>query len=552
MRVGLNAARMAEGLTSLTHVAAAFREALADRHELVLFPDDYYQVSPLKRQKMAQQVMEQCDVLLSQPDPTLLGTRAAINSPVPLAMMVLGSLPRGFFGLRSLLGGLRANDVLVANSTADVAIARLMFENAAVRLLPFSYSEQKFHPPTPMETAAIRRRLGIPSRAPLVLYSGRCTVEKQVHSVLKVFSVVRAAVPDAHLVLAGPLDDSRFSEFGVVPLEMASIIRRVIANLDLAGRVHVPGPLAPDDLRAVYGAADVAVSLSLHHDENFGLAPVEAMACGTPVVGTCWGGLQDTVAHGEAGFHVGTTVTAHGVKSNWWEAANRIVQLLRDGGLRARFGERGEEIARERFSLRAHAAALETILEDAVHGTRRMREPLRVSDFTRDFWETCAPGDESLPLGRRGAEAYALYRRLISAYAGAPQGSIAPGLPLTPGQVLVLANPVSWNADGTLAVSDLQFPWDVRVPAEFEEFVRMAVHSLQAEPVTDVCGLVHPVGCSDQSQAALAWMVDAGLVLRMRRLPDAIDPALARTAGTTPLVSIRRVEHPAELVYIAA
>ena len=52
------------------------------------------------------------------------------------------------------------------------------------------------------------------------------------------------------------------------------------------------------EVREFYNIADVAINLTLHHDENFGLAQVEAMACGLPVVGSLWGGLKDTIRDG--------------------------------------------------------------------------------------------------------------------------------------------------------------------------------------------------------------------------------------------------------------
>jgi glycosyltransferase involved in cell wall biosynthesis len=550
MRVGLNAAKR-EGLASLDHVTAVFREVLGERHQLVPFPDDYYDVAPARRRKMAHEMVQSCDVILSPPEATLLATRAWLNAPVALCMLMLGMLPRGYFGLRPLVNALHASDVLVVNSRADVEIARAAFENASVRLLPFAYREQLFHPPAAGEAAAMRGRLGIPPRAPVVLYAGRCTIEKNVHTVLKVFRIVRMAVPDAHLVLAGPLENVRFAEFGVGPLHMAHVVQRVRRALGLGDGVHLPGALGPDDLRAMYGAADVVVNLTLNHDENFGLAPVEAMACGTPVVGTRWGGLQDTIAHGEAGYHVSTAVTAHGVKSSWWEAANRVVQLLGDAELRASFGRRGVEIARERFSPARHGLLLESILEDAVHATRRLREPLRVSAFTRELWEAHRPDAEHLPPARRGPAAYALYRRLIAPYAGTAEGGVDADRPLSAGQVVFLANPVAWSPDGTLAVNDAQFPWDVQVPPEVGHAVRIAVEWLAREPVTTAGALMERMERPDRAGEALAWMLEAGLVMRAGPGLDALDAALAFTAALTPLVSIRRVEHPADIVYVA-
>ncbi|HEX2210906.1 MAG TPA: glycosyltransferase [Longimicrobium sp.] len=550
MRVGLNTASLSDGLTSLSHVAAAFQEALSERHDLVLLPADYYNVSQAERAAMAYRLVESCDVIVSQPDPNLLDARMQLSSPVPLCMLLLGSLPRGFFALRPLIDTVRASDVMVANCTADVAIAENMFENACVRLLPFGYRERTFYPPTEEETAAMRARLRIPPAAPLVLYAGRATVEKNIHTVLKVFAQVHAAVPEAHLVLAGKVDDVPFAEFGVFPLHLKTSLHRMISRLGLAGRVHQAGGLGADDLRALYGAADVAVNFTLHHDENFGLGPVEAMACGTPVVGTRWGGLQDTIAHGEAGFQVSTVMSANGVKSSWWEAANRIVQLLRDPELRAAFGERGRRIARERYSAARHARLLDRIVDETVRRARSPSGPLRETEFTREFWATCAPHTGKLPPARRSPAAYELYRRLLAPYTGTAPGAIAPEAPLSPDQVVVLANAVSCNEDGSVAVNDPQFPFDVDVPAEAMGAVRAQIGRLLAEPVTTAGALVDGVDAPCARQA-LGWMLKAGLVMRAAPELDAIPPALAHRPGSTPLLSIRRVEHPADIIYVA-
>lgn len=548
MRVGLYSAK--SELASVGHVMSVLNEVLGERHALVHFPDDYPDASPMRRRRMAEEIVRSCDVIVTPPDVTLQAVRSSVNTPVPLCLLMLGLLPRGGPGLQQSLTTLRASDVLVVNSRADVAIARAMFRNATVRLLPFPYREQAFYPPAPEDAAAMRVRLGIPSRAPLVLYAGRLTIEKNVHTVLKVFAIVRAAVPDAHLVLAGRTDDLAFREFGVYPLDLPAVIGRITRTLDLAGRVHHTGALRTDDLRALYGAADVALNLSLHHDENFGLGQVEAMACGTPVVGTRWGGLQDTIVHGETGYHAGTTATANGVKSNWWEAANRVVQLLRDPERRAAFGRRGTEIARERFSVARHAQLLEAILEDAVYGARRVREVLQGSDFARDLWERYPHHVEQLPPGRRGQEVYALYRRLITPYTGVAEGGIGADQPVSAEQVAFLANPVACNADGTLAVNDAQFPMDVHVPARLVPAVGAALDALGREPVTTVGALMQQMGGPEEAREALGWMLESGLVLRASPALDAVEPALAREAATTPLVSIRRVEHPADIVYV--
>jgi len=59
---------------------------------------------------------------------------------------------------------------------------------------------------------------------------------------------------------------------------------------------------ARDDAGSVRSAADISTLLSDNIQESFGLAPVEAMAAGLPVVGSNWDGLRDTIVHGETGL----------------------------------------------------------------------------------------------------------------------------------------------------------------------------------------------------------------------------------------------------------
>ncbi|RLT22158.1 MAG: glycosyltransferase, partial [Chloroflexi bacterium] len=60
---------------------------------------------------------------------------------------------------------------------------------------------------------------------------------------------------------------------------------------------HFTGVLQGEELIDAYNAADIFVFPS--QSETFGLAPVEAMACGLPVVAPFVGGLQETLRHGE-------------------------------------------------------------------------------------------------------------------------------------------------------------------------------------------------------------------------------------------------------------
>jgi hypothetical protein len=238
------------------------------------------------------------------------------------------------------------------------------------------------------------------------------------------------------------------------------------------------------------------------------------------------------------------------VKSAWWEAANRVVELLRDPERRAAFGRRGVEVARERFSEAYHERQLNAILEDAVFLTRRVREMLRITPFARDLWAACAPGPDLLSMGRRGPAAYALYRRLMGPYTGAADGGVPLDAPLAPGQVVYLATPVAWSGEGTLAVNDLQFPFDVEVPSALAAPVRAALDALADAPVVPAGALLARTDGAGRAREALEWMLEAGIVLRASAAMAALDPAGARAAALTPLAAIHRVPTRADIVYV--
>jgi glycosyltransferase involved in cell wall biosynthesis len=62
----------------------------------------------------------------------------------------------------------------------------------------------------------------------------------------------------------------------------AEPLRQLITDLSLAKEVHFPGYILPEDLPFVYNLADLFVYPSIY--EGFGLPPLEALACGTPVI----------------------------------------------------------------------------------------------------------------------------------------------------------------------------------------------------------------------------------------------------------------------------
>ena len=161
--------------------------------------------------------------------------------------------------------------------------------------------------------AALRRRLGIPEAAPLVVQVGNLKPQKAPLDFVRTAAAVSRRIPDARFLVAGD-----------GPLR--SDAERLAEHLGLGGRLVMPGWI--EDVPAVLDAADVAVLTSRH--EGLPRAVVEALAAGVPVVATAVDGTPEVVRHGENGF----LAPPGDVEA----LAAGVVRLLEDRTLRQRMG----------------------------------------------------------------------------------------------------------------------------------------------------------------------------------------------------------------------
>ncbi|MGI8684711.1 MAG: glycosyltransferase, partial [Acidimicrobiales bacterium] len=133
-----------------------------------------------------------------------------------------------------------------------------------------------------------RRALGLSAGGPMLLFVGRIQALKGLDVAVRALAEVVATVPEAFLVVVGGPSGR---EGGA---EVARI-RTLVADLGLAGRVHMVPPAPHELLSTYYRAAEVCLVPS--RSGSFGLVALEAAACGTPVVGGGVGGLRTPVEH---------------------------------------------------------------------------------------------------------------------------------------------------------------------------------------------------------------------------------------------------------------
>jgi glycosyltransferase involved in cell wall biosynthesis len=187
-----------------------------------------------------------------------------------------------------------------------------------------------------------------------------------------------AELPGAELVVAGGPDAA-----GLDADPDVSRLREVARRAGVASRVRFVGRVHPDDAAALMRAADLVVSVPWY--EPFGIVPLEAQACGTPVVATGVGGMLDTVVDGVTGAHVPPR-DPHAL-------ATRIRQLLIDPQQRRRMGAEGSRRA-ARYTWQRVAAETETVYERLLRGMPSDDEGPDVIDLREPV---AAPAKESAP-----------------------------------------------------------------------------------------------------------------------------------------------------------
>ncbi|ALV06508.1 glycosyltransferase [Roseateles depolymerans] len=149
----------------------------------------------------------------------------------------------------------------------------------------------------PGDRRLARRRLGLPEHEFIVLQLGRLVPRKGVDNVIRAVARLDRHVPWRLLIVGGDsvvADEVRTPEIGR--------LRRVAQAEGCEPWVHFVGRRDRAQLRDYYLAADVFVTTPWY--EPFGITPLEAMACGTPVIGAEVGGIQHTVVDGLTGYLV--------------------------------------------------------------------------------------------------------------------------------------------------------------------------------------------------------------------------------------------------------
>jgi D-inositol-3-phosphate glycosyltransferase len=285
-----------------------------------------------------------------------LRVKAALGVPLVTTFHALGRVRRryqgtadGFpderFAIEDTL--VRDSDRVIAECPQDKADLVELYDAdpARIHIVPCGFDAMEF---SPVERVAARTRLGWPLHEFSVLQLGRLVPRKGIDNVIRAIGLLALhnAIP-AHLYIVGGNTEIP-SESSTPEISRLAQIARDAGVID---RVTFVGRRDRSVLRLFYSAANVFVSTPWY--EPFGITPVEAMACGTPVIGAAVGGIRTTVQDGKTGFLVPPNDPA--------ALAERLTILQQSPDMAHTMGRAGRQRARSAYTWAGVAARLENI-----------------------------------------------------------------------------------------------------------------------------------------------------------------------------------------------
>ena len=203
----------------------------------------------------------------------------------------------------------------------------------------------------PRDRAQARRRLCLRDDEFVVLQLGRLVPRKGIDNVIRAVGLMDASLKPRLLVVGGESvepDERRTPEI--------ARLRALARSCGVADRVTFTGRRDVAELPEFYAAADVFVTTPAY--EPFGITPLEAMACGTPVVGSAVGGIQYSVVDGVTGYLVPPKDPA--------ALAEKLAWLQANPALRLALGRAGMARVRSHFTWDRVAGELATVYQEVV------------------------------------------------------------------------------------------------------------------------------------------------------------------------------------------
>jgi len=266
-----------------------------------------------------------------------------INDLIPILSQEYKSLERFcnrmYFRSLTHASTLRANKIITISNHSKIDILK-NFKTPENKVEVIYLSVDGNYRPLNNNIDQVQIKYGIQKK--YILYFGNFNPHKNVKTLLKAYKDLPSEIKDEYQLVLGGRKDSYCNE-----------LEDLARQLEIENHVIFTGFIMEEDLPNIYSAASLFAFPSLY--EGFGLPPLEAMACGTPVIASNATSLPEVV--GDAGILIDPT--------NIPEFTKTILTVLFDKELRIKLREKGL-LRAKRFSVHKTASDILDLLERAV------------------------------------------------------------------------------------------------------------------------------------------------------------------------------------------
>lgn len=165
-----------------------------------------------------------------------------------------------------------------------------------IKIIPCGVNFNDFHP---VDKIIARTALRLNPREKIILYVGRIVARKGIDNTIRALWELRVkySIRARLIIVGGESDDP-----DILKTPEIKNLSTIAHDLRVGKYIIFAGRKTGETLKYYYSAADIFVTTPWY--EPFGIAPLEAMACGTPVIGSMVGGIKYSVVDGKTGYLV--------------------------------------------------------------------------------------------------------------------------------------------------------------------------------------------------------------------------------------------------------
>lgn len=215
-----------------------------------------------------------------------------------------------------------------------------------IAVIPCGVNPNEFFP---VHKNLSRKLLNLDDDEKIILQLGRVVPRKGIDNVIRAFALTAIPGKKLKLVIVG----GEGAVSGIGENEEMRRLKHLAAELNVAENVIFEGRKERSELKYYYSAADLFITTPWY--EPFGITPLEAMACGTPVIGADVGGIKHSVVDGKTGMLI--------PPNNPQVLSDRIQLLLCNEKLIDNMGERARQHVQENFTWRKVALKVKRLYE---------------------------------------------------------------------------------------------------------------------------------------------------------------------------------------------